>query len=62
MKAAPIDGLTVGADYLDFDGVVNSTTQSPGQDRTTLLTLQVRYQLVTAKTLQLLQSMLTVVT
>ena len=29
VKAAPIDGLTVGADYLDYDGVVNSTTQSP---------------------------------
>ena len=29
ISLAPIDGLTVGADYLDYDGVVNSTTQSP---------------------------------
>lgn len=29
VSAAPIDGLTIGADYVDFDGVVDATAQSP---------------------------------
>ena len=29
VKASPIDGLTVGADYVDYDGVVGATEQSP---------------------------------
>jgi hypothetical protein len=29
VTAAPIQGLTIGADYVDFDGVVAATAQSP---------------------------------
>jgi len=29
VKAAPIDGLSIGADYLEFSGVINATDQAP---------------------------------
>ena len=29
VKAAPVDGLEIGADYVDYDGVVGATAQSP---------------------------------
>ena len=29
VKAAPIDGLAIGADYVDYDGVEGATEQSP---------------------------------
>ena len=29
VKAAPIDGLTIGADYVEFSGVLGSTEQAP---------------------------------
>ena len=29
VKAAPVDGLEIGADYVDYDGVVGATAQAP---------------------------------
>ena len=49
VTASPIDGLTVGADYLEYSGVVGVTANHLNQVHTMLRTLQVQYLLVTQK-------------
>ena len=52
VDATPIDGLKVGADYVDYGRVQGATAQGPGQVHITLHTLLDQQQLVTQKVSQ----------